>query len=127
MIRSTFPTLCVGLLVSSCFLFGGGEDRQPVPHAWQETKVYVSNENWLDMHVYLVDGTSQFSLGTVTSQNTEAFDLPRWTMDRSNIRFLADPIGSGRGYVSDAIVVYPGQDLQFTVANNLRLSRLYPR
>jgi hypothetical protein len=86
--------------------------------------VTVANYNWLDVHVYIARATGgRTSLGLVTSQQTRSFDLPRgFTAGATDIRIIADPIGSGRAYVSPAFFPEPGTDFHLEIQASLGLS-----
>lgn len=64
----------------------------------------------------------------VTSQNSEVFELPRSALasDR-DIVFIADPIGSVVAFVSDPVLVQPGDQVRWTIQNRLRHSSVFVR
>lgn len=85
--------------------------------------VQVTNNNWADMVVYAVRGSSRHRLGTVTSMQTERFPLPRsLSLNTGSIALLADPVGSTSTYSTGPIHVVPGQVVDFTIQNNIRIS-----
>lgn len=89
----------------------------------ERSTVLVENHNWSDMTVYLMRGSSRIRLGTVTSMSERRFKLPRAaTTSGTDVRIMADPIGSSKGYVTGPITVTSGQDVIFNIENNLALS-----
>jgi hypothetical protein len=85
--------------------------------------VVVRNDNWLDVNVYAVRGSSRFRLGTVRGNGTATLPLPpTLTGDAGGIRLLVDPIGSRGSYLTESIAVGPDQWVSFTVASTLALS-----
>lgn len=114
-------------LASGCAAVRGGDDEQ---QASRETDVTVEvvNQNWQDMHVYVLASGQRRSLGMVTSQNSELFELPRSALaaDR-DIVFIADPIGSVVAFVSDPVLVQPGDQVRWTIQNRLRHSSVFVR
>jgi hypothetical protein len=85
--------------------------------------VTVRNDNWLDVAVYLVRGDAKFRIGTVTGSSTQTFSLAREGVNSSTpFRILADPIGENRQYVTDPVVISPGQRLEVKVGSPLSIS-----
>jgi hypothetical protein len=85
--------------------------------------VTVRNDNWLDVVVYLVRGASRFRMGTVRSTSTETFRLPSGAHSSgSPLRIMADPIGASQGYLTEPVVLGPGQRLELKVASPINVS-----
>lgn len=84
--------------------------------------VEVSNYNPLDMHVYVVVSGQRRSLGLVTTNNTESFRLPALAFASRDVAFLAEPIGSPRSYLSDELLIEPGDTVVWTITSNLAQS-----
>ncbi|MEZ4417079.1 MAG: hypothetical protein R3E10_15105 [Gemmatimonadota bacterium] len=86
-------------------------------------QVQVDNHNWLDMHIYLVRDGILWPLGVVTGLNHDTFELPSLaTLAGADLRLLADPIGGSGAYVSQSLVINPGDRVQMAIENNLDLS-----
>ena len=81
--------------------------------------VEVSNYNPLDVHVYVIVSGQRISLGVVTTANTESYRLPSLAFSTRDVAFLALPIGSPRRYVSDEMLIEPGDTVVWTITNNL--------
>ena len=88
-------------------------ERGPDPK--REASVTVKNENFYDATVYTCRGTQQNRLGVVTSNTVRDFKF-RWVT--SDLRFLIDFTGGGR-YLSQAMHVETGDELQFVITTNL--------
>jgi hypothetical protein len=84
--------------------------------------VEVTNHNLLDANVYAVAGSQTVRLGTVTTNATQAFELPRALPLTHDLRFLVDPIGSAAAFLSDEIVVTGGEVVELVIQPNLDLS-----
>jgi hypothetical protein len=84
--------------------------------------VEVSNYNPLDVHVYVIVSGQRVSLGVVTTNSTESFRLPALAFSSRNVAFRAAPIGSGRTYVSDEMLIEPGDTVVWTITDNLAQS-----
>lgn len=83
----------------------------------------VQNDNFYDVHVYAMRDGVYESMGMVLSFTTARFEIPeRFTTAGADFRLLADPIGGSGVYVSDPILIAPGQGLKLTVQNALDLS-----
>ena len=127
-IRDRVVTVVLVLaLVSGCAAVRGGDEDGPSPEEDQVT-IEVVNQNWQDMHVYVLASGQRRSLGMVTSQNSEVFELPRGALaaDR-DIVFIADPVGSVVAFVSDPVLVQPGDQVRWTIQNRLRHSSVFVR
>ncbi len=86
-------------------------------------KVVVDNHNFLDMHVYAVQGGRRWSLGMATGLTKRTFELPRIAVQSNHdTQLLADPIGSSVPFVTPPFYLYEGQQLNLTLENNLNLS-----
>ncbi|MGH7539606.1 MAG: hypothetical protein ACRELC_01265 [Gemmatimonadota bacterium] len=84
--------------------------------------VQVTNHNWLDVHAYVVVGGQRHSLGLITTTNTLTFQLRRHVGGSRGVVFLALPIGSNLAFVSEELLVEPGDQVVWTIHNNLRQS-----
>ncbi len=89
--------------------------RERGPDPDREVSVTVKNENFYDATVYTCRGTQQDRLGVVTSNTVRDFKF-RWVT--SDLRFLIEFIGGGR-YLSQAMQVETGDELQFVITTNL--------
>lgn len=86
------------------------------------TFVEVTNWSWSDVAVYAVGSGPRWRLGMVTSQDTRTFLIPSQSLAASDLRLMADPIGSREIFVSDRISVSPGQRVDLTVTPRLAQS-----
>ncbi|SRR5712692_894946 len=75
--------------------------------------VYVQNDNWLDVVIYVVRGGSQFRLGQVSSLTMAKFELPAAAIGATgDVAILASPIGGSRyPYLTDNIMIAPGHTI----------------
>lgn len=121
-VRNGLVTATLALSMAACApasTMAGSDPRPKVP----PTTVEVQNHNWQDMVVYVVQGTQRIRLGMVTSMRTETFRVPRTAIGASGqIRLLADPIGSPRGYLSETLNVRAGQRVALEVGHNIGIS-----
>ena len=118
------------VLVSSLGLAGAtacASRRGTAPVQWTNgpsvPTVTVQNDNWLDVVVYVVRGTSRFRVGTVRSTSTETFRLTaEGSGGTSPLQIMADPIGANRGYMTEPVVIGPGQRLELRVGSPINIS-----
>ncbi len=99
----------------------------------RQTAVSIRNDNWSDVKVYLVDasGAMPVRLGTVTSMSTLRIPLRGAVASQlhlqGSLRFQIRPFGSRGSYLTDSLIMSPGDVMHLTVANQLRLSTLVVR
>lgn len=85
--------------------------------------VQVENNNWLDVHVYLVRDGEPFSLGVVTGPGEDRLTLPMTaTLPGSDVHILVLTIGGNGVYESPSLQVNPGDVVDLNVENDLALS-----
>lgn len=85
--------------------------------------VRVTNNNWSNMTVYAVRGSSRFRLGMVTSMSTVVFRVPRAVLAGGDgLRLLADPIGGSETYLTPAIHVNAGEEVKLDLQSRLSIS-----
>lgn len=88
-----------------------------------ETTLVVENANWSDVTVYLLNGSSRIRMGSVPSMRQARFNIPdAYVLGVSDVTLQADPVGSGRTWVSPRIQVFPGAQVALKVENTIRLS-----
>jgi hypothetical protein len=100
---------------------GGGSGRYIATRAEGAT-LEVHNDHLQDVNIYAVRAGTRFRLGTVLSNTTETFTVPPAMLMPGDFRLLADPIGSARTFLTDPLLVQPGQVIEFNVQNYLNLS-----
>jgi hypothetical protein len=121
----TAPAKLLGLLLALTFAGCGTGRQHPTADAPERapTVVTVTNNNWSDMVVYLLRSTMRTRLGTVTSMNTQEFEIPASLIGpAATLRLQAAPIGSRRQHVTPPIYVGPGQQINYTIQNQLSIS-----
>ena len=81
----------------------------------------VQNNNFLDVDVYAVSQGVPTRLGTVTGNSTRDFVVDG-SLVTQDFRVIATPIGARGQASTGAIIVSPGQTIEFTVGSTLRNS-----
>ncbi len=95
-----------------------------------DLSVNVTNQNFLDVVVYVSRDATWHRLGTVTGVGSETLDLPRGLgSPPGEYRLRVHPIGAPDryDYVTDVIIANPGDVIELTVASSLRMSSWYIR
>jgi hypothetical protein len=83
------------------------------------TLLSVENRHWSNVTIYVMRGGARARIGTVTSMRTETFVIPAVLVGSVvDLRLIADPLG-GEPYVSDPVIVGPGERIDFRLANIL--------
>ena len=101
------------------------DDFTPRPNP--QSVITVTNDHWYTVNVYHVRGGTRFRLGTVSTLRTETFRLPDFALTGSPLQLLIDPVGSGRAYLTDPILVGTGQSVIFRVETRLSASSWFIR
>lgn len=122
--RATTVLLIAGLLCGCASAGRGGTGEAETG----SVTVEVTNYNWSVIHAYVLVSGQRYSLGLVTTNRSESFPLPRGALTaRRALVFLAVPIGSPVAYVSDEILVAPGDTIVWTIQNSLAQSSVIVR
>ena len=120
-----------GTTTTGCATRGTSLSRGVEPH--QQTAVSIRNDNWSNVKVYLVhaSGGIPVRLGTVMSMTTLRIPLRGAVASQLNsegsLRFEIRPLGSRSSYMTDSVIMTPGDVMHLTVANHLRNSTLVVR
>src|SRR5262245_24826278 len=107
---STFAAFA-GLMIGTGACAAHPGTGAPAP---ERVAVTVKNSNWMDMDVFAVRGTTRARVGSVTGLTTATFRVPANFAPDGILQFMVDPVGSDGTYVTDKIVVSPGQRVELT-------------
>lgn len=109
-----------GLALAGC----AGHPPSPSPEPWSpDATITISAENrrFDDVVVSLVRNGQRERLGLVTAQSKTSFSLPYGRVGNSSrLALLVSPIGSGRGYVTQSLLLRPGSEVALTVTPLIR-------
>ncbi len=109
------------------------EERVPVAHnerapdrAGEPVTVRVTNNNGLDMRIYVVETTTQrrrWPLGNVTGLSTARFELPdHLGAEQGTLVLVAEAIGSRERRFTHRLQTWPGARVTWTIEARLSLS-----
>jgi hypothetical protein len=120
---TAFTALLLTSALASCHSKADEPSVAPDPDA--QVLVEVESHYQGDVIVYLVTGNTRDRLGTVTALSRAEFTFPyRRLQMSSNTRLLAYPLAGAQAYLSDPLLVQPGQYVSWTLESDLRRSSL---
>ncbi|MFQ5702976.1 MAG: hypothetical protein ACE5HT_03045 [Gemmatimonadales bacterium] len=113
--------LLARLNLSAAEVVNVGED-------WLGTVITIDNHNSRDLRVFFVrsGSRSRFRLGTVTSKNSQTFQVPnRLLVTGAVIEVAVTVIGSSQGITTESIRVEPGLVVQWAIEEHLANSNYF--
>ena len=117
--------LLVGLWLTVMACHHGGGDGAAAAESGNNGSVTlrIVNHSWLDVTVYLQQGTRRDRIGTATATSTTKFHIPlRRIGDGSDYRLFGDPIGSRETVRSEPLHAQDGDVVTWTLEDNLQRS-----
>ena len=97
----------------------------PAPDPSTPVPVEVESHFMGDVTIYLVRGNLRQRLGMVTALGTAQFSFPwRWLSQSGSSRLLAYPMAGARSYVSEPLILQPGQWIKWTLQADLDRSSM---
>ena len=126
--RSTFRgSLMVGAMLAAGFTIGCASSNPQLSNDLSfPATVTVQNRQWSDLRLYVVEGSSRYSLGAVTALMSATFKLPRAIRTPAELQFLAVPM-NGDAQATESIIVVAGDALVFNVGAHKGYSTLRRR
>jgi hypothetical protein len=89
-------------------------------------KVYVTNNNWLDLRIFVVETTTagaRWPLGRVTGKSTAGFEIPdHLGADLGNLVLIAESIGSRPQLRTERLQTWPGALVDWSIGAQIGLS-----
>ena len=90
-----------------------------------EVTVRVVNHSWLDVTVYIVQGSRRERLGSATATSTTTFAVAlRRLANGGEYRLLGDPVGSRTTVRSEPLYAQDGDVVTWTLEDNLARSSI---
>ena len=114
--RHSRQTALSFVLASSLALAIGGchnsKSSEPAPEQ-PKTMLHVTNSEFLDAVVYVIDHGQRVRLGIASSNRTTTFEIPKHLLfAATSLSFVLDPIGAPARPSTGEIVIDPGDDLE---------------
>ena len=137
MTRHTLYTALVALFVggSAALPLQAQTQREDAPVTQMEqaadrvaepVTVQVTNNNWLDMRIYVVETLTQrrrWPLGNVTGLTTTSFEIPdHLRAELGTLVLVAEAIGSRQRLFTDRLHTWPGALVDWKIGATLNLS-----
>jgi hypothetical protein len=126
-LTSRFASALAGVLLvaPACFLVNRAksEGGPAADAAEEEIVLSVTNHNYLDVVIYVLQGGVSTRVGTVTGSSAADFVLRERLFGQGRvIQLLGDPIGSTDFARTETILVQRGQRIEWTLETDLRRS-----
>ena len=112
--------LALAAVAVGCWSSRAGDDAGSSRFADDPVTVRVENQNWNTVHVYVVAGGQFQSLGQISSQSSASYEVSATLLGgRKEIRLMADPVGSRESFLTDPILIEPGDLVEWTLTQPL--------
>jgi hypothetical protein len=113
--RHAFAALLVCIMLLAGCSKPQEDEEFPSPKD-AKTSVSVDNRGFLDMTVYVIDGSQRIRLGVANGNRVTDLTVPQHLVrGAAHLQFLCDPIGGNRAPVSDEITVEPGDHVTLVI------------
>lgn len=110
------PGTSVGAAASASSLSGG------------TMTLRVVNHNWLDITVFVLQGTHRDRVGVATASATTSFEVPlRQLAAGAEYRLYGDPVGSRETVRSETLHAQDGDVVTWTIEDDLKRSSVEVR
>jgi hypothetical protein len=86
--------------------------------------VRVVNRAWLDVTIYLLQGTHRDRIGTATAASTSTFQISLRQLSAGELRLYGDPVGSRQGVRSEPLRAQDGDVVTWTLEDDLARSSI---
>ncbi len=109
----------VALLLMHFAACSGSKEETEAPVDQPDVTVRETNEDWLDVTVYVIYHAKRFRLGRVIIGNTEVFVVPEGLIvGATELQFLGIPLASRDNRLTEPLIVSPGDEV--TLVNGQR-------
>ena len=99
------------------------EDFAPVPV--QDLVLEVSNNNWSDVVIYMVQNGSRKRFTMVTAARSATVSIPsQFISSNGSVQIVAHRVGGTDEYVSPVVSVFLGHTVALTLESNLNRSTI---
>ena len=104
------------LVVLALLSAGCGHAVRSAPDPQAETTVRVENRNFLDMNVFVLQGSQRIRLGMVAGLSTQVFTVPGYLVrGAGQLQFELHPIGGRGNPRTESISIRPGDEINLIV------------
>lgn len=111
--------------VPACGLLSSRRSESGASPAKSEISVEVESHHWNDIVIYLMNGNQSQRLGMAPSLSTAHFVLPYRKLGAGGkVRLRAYPVGGPGSFISEDLLVQPGQWVKWTLESDLSRSSM---
>jgi hypothetical protein len=112
-----YAEACLSILLVTAACGGRRDPDAAAPQEGGTATLTVENLGFADAVIYAVSPTgTRVRVGEVNGNSTQHLELASYLVrGGESLRFLADPIGSPRGPVTDELFVAPGDTVVLTI------------
>jgi len=119
------PALLVaaGCLLAACHSRPGPGASEPADA--DGVPLQISNHNWSDVVIYVVQDGFQSRLGVAAAATATSFTLPRRMLGQAGeLQLFGRPIGAKGSASTETVIVQPGQWVEWTLEDDLSRSAI---
>ena len=126
-VRLALAAIVVALATSACNSSRIGSAAGDIAPAFTPVAVELRNENYNDMAVYVIAHGVASRVGTVMGNETSTIKVDPSFFEAQDAQIIARPIGGIGGATTGRLVLRPGDNLEFRIAQNLPASTIIIR
>ena len=98
-------------------------EAEPRKESSEGFELILNNRHYLDVNIFVQHDGQASRIVTVTGSSSLELAVPAWMLGQSRVvRLIAEPIGDGSRYVTDNLVVLPGQVVELNVESSIARS-----
>jgi hypothetical protein len=121
--RSTAGILLVLALLGSWGCARHATESGAAPESGADIALVVENHHWSDVIVYLLHDGVLDRVGLATAVKTSTFNIPSRRLGTAGlVRLRGHPVGAPDDHTTEAFVVRPGQEIEWTLESDLARS-----
>ena len=115
------------LVVLACLTFGACHHTSVGSAAAESgaggaVTLRIVNHSWLDVNVFLQQGTRRDRIGTATATSTTEFHIPLRQIEGGEYRLFGDPVGLRETVRSEPLHAQDGDVVTWTLEDGLKRS-----
>jgi hypothetical protein len=122
-IEGALASLLVALILCASGCARHGTEAGTVSESRAEIALVVENHHWNDVVVSVLHDGVVERIGLATAVKTTTFVIPSRRLGAAGlIRLRGHPVGAPDDHTTDAFLVQPGQEIQWTLESDLARS-----
>jgi hypothetical protein len=113
--------VAIAMMAAGCGRHRVEDEPETDPN--EPTPLTVTNNNWLDVVIYVYHDGETSRVAIVTAATTANYFLPAWMLGHSrSVRLIAHAVGSNSSISTDLIHIQPGQFIEWHLESDLARS-----